>query len=179
MQYIRLLVEIGINLHFIVKFLIYNRAGSLNNTNRCLSGRNEGVKDKIRLSILILIVFLMIGIPFSVLYVLNNGNPYTKYLVEKYVPDYLKQKGYSDSEIKLRQYVEPNYLINQEVYHGHYEVIFIDEPNTTYYYGVTKKEKKVIQFCEKDVISKDGVTDTATEPLKHSEENCLHSLENR
>ncbi|MER2261271.1 MAG: hypothetical protein ABS934_04600 [Psychrobacillus sp.] len=36
-----------------------------------------------------LITLIIVAIPFVFFYVLNNGNPYTKYIVDKNVPVYL------------------------------------------------------------------------------------------
>ena len=58
-------------------------------------------------------------------------------------------------------------------------VIFADEPDTTYYYGITKKGIKVIQFCEKDRLLPNGVTATVRTETKHSEESCISSYKNR
>ncbi len=110
---------------------------------------------------------------------LNNGNPYAKHIANKYVPVHLEEMGYNNDEIKEAHYVEPKHLINEDFYHGHYMVISIDEPDTTYYYGITKKGKKVIQFCEKDRLLPNVVTDRVRTETKHSEENCVSYLENR
>ncbi|MEG8980309.1 DUF3139 domain-containing protein [Priestia megaterium] len=129
-------------------------------------------------SVLVITIFIVM-IPVSFFYVLNNGNPYTKYINNNHVPTYLNEKGYTKNDIKEMSYVEPKYLINKDFYHGHYMVIFKDEPNMTYYYGVTKKSKEVKQFCEKDVLLKDGVTDLTEDKTKHSEKKCASSLKNR
>jgi len=128
--------------------------------------------------LLVLGVFVLM-VPVSFLYVLNNGNPYTKYINNRYVPAHLKEKGYNKNDFKEANYVEFKYLINKDFYQGEYMVIFKDEPNLTYYYGVTKKGKEVKQFCEKDILLKDGVTDLLKDKTKHSEEQCISSLENR
>jgi hypothetical protein len=137
------------------------------------------LKSRIRVTIIVLFTFFILGLPLDILYVLNNGNPYTKFLVNKYVPKYLEGNGIKDEDLITGHYVEPSYLINKAVYHGHYEVIFKDEPQTSYYYGVIRKGKNVIQFCEKDVDLPDGSTETSTEKLKHGEKNCLFSFDNR
>ena len=116
---------------------------------------------------------------FVFIYVLNNGNPYTKYWVNKKMPTYLEEQGYKDSDIEVSHFVEPKHIINKDFYHGHYMVIFKDEPNMTYYYGITKKGKRVKQFCEKDNLLPNGVTDIFEGETKHSEEKCVKSLENR
>ncbi|MGE7943977.1 DUF3139 domain-containing protein [Lysinibacillus xylanilyticus] len=38
--------------------------------------------------------------PIGFIYVLNNGNPYTKYIANKYVPKYLEEQRYTDDKIK-------------------------------------------------------------------------------
>ncbi|MGE8037773.1 hypothetical protein B1B04_12400 [Lysinibacillus sp. KCTC 33748] len=136
-------------------------------------------KKKIYITISILIAVIVIAIPTGFIYVLSNGNPYTKYIANKYVPKYLEEKGYTDEKIEKSHYVEPKYLINKDFYHGHFMVIFKDEPNTAYYYGITKKGKQVQQFCEKDVLSADGVTDIFEDETKYSEKECKNSLDNR
>lgn len=110
---------------------------------------------------------------------LNNGNPYTKYLANKNVPVYLEEQGYKESDIEKSHFVEPKHIINKDFYHGHYMVVFKDEPDVTYYYGITKKGKQVKQFCEKDKLLSNGVTDIFEGETKHSEEKCVNSLENR
>ncbi|WP_256386320.1 DUF3139 domain-containing protein [Rummeliibacillus sp. TYF005] len=126
-----------------------------------------------------LIIFIIVAFPFGFFYVLNNGNPYTKYIANKNVPVYLEKKGYTKKDIMEASYVEPKYIINKDFYHGHYMVIFKDEQDVTYYYGITKKRKTVKQFCEKDKLLSDGVTDIFEGKTKHSEGKCVNSLENR
>ncbi|WP_079710334.1 DUF3139 domain-containing protein [Paraliobacillus ryukyuensis] len=130
----------------------------------------------ITLSLFILIV---VAIPIGFIYVLNNGNPYVKYIADKYVPEYLEEKGYTKDKIEESHYVEPKHIINKDFYHGHYMVVFKDETDTTYYYGITKDGKEVRQFCEKDVVSSDGVTHIVEDETNYSEATCVHSLDNR
>ncbi|PGK51818.1 hypothetical protein CN918_28920 [Priestia megaterium] len=124
-------------------------------------------------------VILIFLVPAGFIYVLNNGNPYTKYLANKYIPEHLEEQGYKKSDMKVSSYGEPSYLINQKYYHGHYMVIFKDQPKMTYYYGLSKRGKKVVQFCEKDVLRKDGVTDGTEKKTKHSEQKCDYAFKNR
>lgn len=126
-----------------------------------------------------IIIILVIATPFVFIYLLNNGNPYTKYLANKNIPVYLEEQGYTKSDIEESHYVEPKHIINKDFYHGHYMVVFKDEPDVTYYYGITKKGKQVKQFCEKDKLLPDGVTDIFEGKTKHSGEKCVNSLENR
>ncbi|MDQ0233099.1 DUF3139 domain-containing protein [Metabacillus malikii] len=125
------------------------------------------------------ILILVIATPFVFIYLLNNGNPYTKYVANKSVPVYLEEKGYTESDLVESHYVEPKHRTNKDFYHGHYQVVFKDERDVTYYYGITKKGKQVKQFCEKDKLLPDGVTDIFEGGTMHSEENCISSLENR
>ena len=62
-------------------------------------------------------------------------------------------------------------------------VRFTDEPEMTYYYGVSKKGKQVKQFCERNWHGA-----TSWEPIeyydkkntsKHLEKDCVNSLDNR
>ena len=71
------------------------------------------------------IILIIVAIPIGFFYVLNNGNPCTKYLADKNVPAYLEEKGYTENEMEESHYVEPKYLINNDYYHGHYMVVFI------------------------------------------------------
>ncbi|HSU80561.1 MAG TPA: DUF3139 domain-containing protein [Candidatus Angelobacter sp.] len=125
------------------------------------------------------VVGLILALPFGFLYVLNNGNPFSKFLANKYVPNHLQELGYSTADFKEAHYVEPLQVINTDFYHGHYMVIFKDEPDTTYYYGVTKWGNQVKQFCEKNKLLTDGVTDMVKTTTKHSEKQCVNSLDNR
>ena len=121
------------------------------------------------------IFICLIGVSiYIVLYILSNGNPYTKYLAEKNIPEYLNEKGYSDSDLKAAYYTEPKAATSYTFYQGRYLVIFADEPEITYYYGITKNEKKVFQFCDREILLPNGVTDVVTEKTKHSEEDCLN-----
>lgn len=99
-----------------------------------------------------MIILIIVLVPFGFFYVLNNGNPFTNYIADKNVPKYLEEKGYTENDIKESHYVEPKHIINKDFYHGHYMVIFKDEPDMTYYYGITKKGKQVKQFCENEVF---------------------------
>ena len=137
------------------------------------------MKKKTMLFALIFIVLIIVAVPMAFFYVLSNGNPYTNYLTDKKVPKYLEEKGYTADDIEESHYVEPKLSINEDFYHGHYMVNFKDEPNVTYYYGITKKGKQVKQFCEKDKLFADGVTESIESKTKHSEENCISSLDNR
>jgi len=137
------------------------------------------MKKKLMWSALILIVIIIVAVPGAFFYVLSNGNPYTNYIADKKVPKYLEEKGYTVNDIEESHYVEPKHTINKDFYHGHYMVIFKDEPDVTYYYGITKKGKQVKQFCEKDKLFADGVTESIESETKHSEDNCIHSLDNR
>ena len=122
------------------------------------------------------LIFIIVSVPIGFFYVLSNGNPYTNYIADKKVPKYLEEKGYTVNDIEESHYVEPKHTINKDFYHGHYMVIFKDEPAVTYYYGITKKGKQVKQFCEKDTIPFYSIAESET---KHSEVKCINSLNNR
>lgn len=137
----------------------------------------QAKKKENAFSIPLIILFLiaLLSAPFIVLYVLNNGNPYERYLVNKHVPKHLEDLGYEEEDFVQQNFVTPNYTINKSVYQGHYLVIFKDEPELKYLYGVTKWGKKVVQFCEKETFTIEEVT----EKTKHSEDKCIGYLDNR
>ena len=143
------------------------------------SGGGSGIKKKIIWFASGLIILIIMAITISFFYMLNNGNPYTKYIADKKVPVYLEEKGYTENDIEESHYAEPKDIINNDFYSGQYMVIFQDEPDVTYYYGITKKGKQVKQFCEKDKLSADGITDIIETETKYSEKQCVHSLVNR
>ena len=137
------------------------------------------MKKKMIWSALVLVVLFVVAAPLGFLYILNYGNPYTNVLADSIVPKYLEEKGYAKNDIEELHYVEPKHIINKDFYHGHYMVIFKDEPDMTYYYGIHKKGEQVKQFCEKDRLASNGVTETIERETKHSEEKCVNSLDNR
>ncbi len=130
------------------------------------------------------IVFgILVLIPVGGFYVLNFGNPIDKFIANRYVPEYLKKQGYKDDEILEAHYIEPKNLINEDFYHGHYMVRFTDESEMFYYYGVSKKGKKVMQFCESDwhgATSGESIDYYEKKnKSKHLEKDCVNSLDNR
>ncbi|WP_042348542.1 DUF3139 domain-containing protein [Bacillus massiliigorillae] len=132
-----------------------------------------------RLAVFFLIMFLLITLsiflfPVGVIYLLNNGNPYTNHLFNKDLPPYLEQQGYNDEDILKQNIVEGEG--KKDYYYADYRVIFKDEPNVSYYYGIKKRGKSVTQFCEKDTQVGGIYTTRITEHTKHSEEKCV-SLE--
>ena len=129
--------------------------------------------------IIIMMTLLIVASPFVFIYFINNGNPYTNYLADKYIPTYLAENRYTENDLYESHYIEPKYLINKDFYHGHYMVTFKDEQDIRYYYGVTKRGKHVKQFCEREKLLPSGVTEYAEGDTKHSEVECVNSLDNR
>ncbi|MDN4493933.1 DUF3139 domain-containing protein [Ureibacillus aquaedulcis] len=132
------------------------------------------MKRKVLVSVLIVFLLILFGVPASFLYILENGNPYTRYLADKHIPEYLENQGYTKEDLKDAHYVEVNYRVNKKIYSGFYDVIFNDEKGVIYSYGITRKGKDVVQLCEKMGVH----TPTVTKAI-HSEEGCVKSLENR
>lgn len=126
---------------------------------------------KLFYTLAIIVGICVIVVPLLFIFVLNNGNPYTKYIVEKHVPNHLEQQGYTEKDLREQIYVEPKEKGQDGFYQGQYKVVFKDEPNITYYYGVMKKDKEVQQFCEKEIVQNDE-TEYITTTTKHSESNC-------
>lgn len=126
-------------------------------------------------------IFVLLLIPVGGFYVLNYGNPILKYMPNKYVPEYLQKRGYSKDELAQAISIDPNTSINRDYHQGQYMVRFTDDPHMTYYYGVSKKGKKVVQFCERDwsgpyngIEYYDG-----NNKSKHSETTCVNAYDNK
>ncbi|MED4082958.1 DUF3139 domain-containing protein [Halalkalibacterium halodurans] len=131
------------------------------------------MKKKIIFLLISLILVTFIAVPFVLIYILNHGNPYEKFIVTKNVSTHLEAMGYTDDDLLNQSYIEPKYLINDSVYHGHYKVVFADEPHLEYLYGVTKRDKEVVQFCEKETfIEESSYWERTTEKTNHSEDEC-------
>jgi len=130
-------------------------------------------------------VLLFISFPFVVIYLLNNGNPYTRYWTEKKVPAHLEAQGYTEDDLLEAHWVLPKYRINKDIYTDGYVVRFKDEPTVTYTYGVKRKGKNVVQYCEKEteaIDSRDSLhitTSINSDSTKHSESTCLDQWANR
>lgn len=122
----------------------------------------------------ILIVLSILIFIAGVLYILNNGNPYTNYFFNEKMPSYLEEKGYSDEDIQS-QYINTvsTGFHNKDYYSGLYRVVFKDELNTSYYYAIKKKGKSVAQLCEKEMYKNNLYAIETTEKTKHSENNCI------
>lgn len=110
------------------------------------------------------------------LYVINEGNPVNRLQADRLIPPALAEKGFKKEDIRSAFYVEPKHLINKEYAHGHYQVIFEDEPHTVYYYGYRKKDKGVDQFCEWESVT--APTGKPKDPI-HLEQACVSSYDNR
>ncbi|WP_051556621.1 DUF3139 domain-containing protein [Alkalihalobacterium bogoriense] len=115
---------------------------------------------------------------FIMVYLINNGNPYENYIITTYVPTYLEEQGYEEGQIRKQHPATPKHPINKSVYQTQYNVVFDDEPHITYVFGVTRKGKEVVQFCEKE-INAQVMTDFTTKDTKHAEKECIGYLENR
>ena len=137
------------------------------------------MKLTISQKILAFIIFVIVLFPFVVFYLLNFGNPYINLLANYYVPKHLEALGYDDEDMLEAHYIEPKMIVNNDFHHGHYMVIFKDEPDMTYYYGVTKKGKDVFQFCEKDYLDARGTTNIVDSAGQYSDEICVSMYENR
>lgn len=129
--------------------------------------------------------WFMIGIPVVIIcaiawfvYAEINGNPYVKYQMDKELPTHLEKAGESKAATSMYLFANPKFLINNDYYGDIYTLEFKDEPHMHYYYGLSKKDKKITQFCEKDFY-KDSAIDTITKETKHAEKSCVSMYANR
>ena len=90
------------------------------------------------------------------------------------MPPYLEQKGYSDEDI-LQQDIVGGFNHSEDYYYETYRVIFKDDPDLSYYYGIKKRGKSVDQYCEKETLENNIYTIGITEKTKHSEEKCINN----
>ncbi|QXE02836.1 DUF3139 domain-containing protein [Terribacillus sp. DMT04] len=131
------------------------------------------------------ILLLLISTPFVILYLMNNGNPYTRFWTEKQVPAHLAEQGYTEDDYLEAYWVLPNYRINKDIYTDGFVVRFKDEPNVVYTYGVKRHGKEVVQYCEKEIGEAESddalqIVKSMDEPsAKHSESTCIDSMGNR
>jgi Protein of unknown function (DUF3139) len=130
-------------------------------------------------------LLLLMSTPFVLFYLLNNGNPYTRYWTERQVPAHLEEQGYTEDDYVEAHWVLPNYRINKDIYTDGFVVRFKDEPNVIYTYGVKRHGKEVVQYCEKEIgeAESDDTLHTAKSvdkpAAKHSESTCIDSMVNR
>ncbi|MCM3576364.1 DUF3139 domain-containing protein [Mesobacillus subterraneus] len=113
---------------------------------------------------------------------MNNGNPIHECITNRHITEYLKEQGYSNAELANAHFVAPNHSINKDFYYGHYMVKFKDDPEFTYYYGVTKRGKEVKQFCERNWIystTKQTNYYDKKNKSKHLEDDCVNRLDNK
>ena len=116
----------------------------------------EKMKDNFGLIFIIFVIVLVLSVPFATLYIMSEGHIYSMYIVRKEASEHLKNIGYTNEDIIEARYVVSDSMSNNEYYAGCYSVIFKNEPEITYYYGVAKENKQVCQFAEKDEKLNDG-----------------------
>lgn len=121
-------------------------------------------------AIVLFIIFLLME---------NTENPYTRHLATTFVPIYLEAKGYLQSDIAEAGYAEPQGAGQSGFYPGQYRVVFKDEPQTIYYYGITKRTKEVRQFCAKKKLLENHTEQIIDQTTRNSEVNCVTVSENR
>lgn len=127
------------------------------------------LKERKWLFILITLLLIIVLTPFTIIFLINIGNPYERYLLDKHIPSYLEKMGYTDENLIDAHYAKVSGLNNEDYYDGIYTVKFKDEPNMFYYYGLSKKGKNVTQYCKRY----DGTKNTITGETKHSENDCV------
>ncbi|CAG9611347.1 hypothetical protein BACCIP111899_00519 [Bacillus rhizoplanae] len=98
---------------------------------------------------IIVISLLSIVAAIAVLfYVAFNGNPISKYVMERDTRLYLEKKGYKKDEILS---IESTYNMkrNTDCIEGTItKVVFKDEQNVTYIYVKHRKDNRILQHCE-------------------------------
>lgn len=127
---------------------------------------------KVVVSILVVLAVL-VAVPAAFLYYLNNGNPYEYYWVDREVPKHFEDMGFKNEDFVYARSVTAKQEINDDYYQTHYIVMFKDEPTIEYQYGVKKRGKDVVQFCEKSIMhAPNHYLDQTKDETLHSEDSC-------
>lgn len=135
----------------------------------------KNTKNKPAILLISLVILILIAVPIAGLFIISDGHPYDMYMVNKAAAAHLENNGYTKDDILEAHYVHGSNLEEEDYYAGQYMVVFNDEPDITYYYGVSKENHHVAQIAEKDCTLEDGTLKTTTNTTKHTEDHCITS----
>lgn len=133
------------------------------------------IKNKPALFLIFLVIFILIAVPVTGIFIISGGHPYEMYVINKAASAHLESNGYTEDDFFEAHYVQGSTMENGDCYEGQYMVIFQDEPHITYYYGVTRKNHHVVQIAEKECTLQDGTLKITTDTTKHTESHCIYS----
>ena len=132
-------------------------------------------KNKPALFLIFLVIFILVSVPIAGIFIISDGHPYEMYVIKKAAVAHLESNGYTEDDFYEAHYVQGSNIKNNDYYEGQYMVVFQDEPNITYYYGVSRKNRHVTQIAAKDCTLQDGTIRTTTQTTKHTEAHCIYS----
>ncbi len=87
---------------------------------------------------------------------------------------HLDSLGYHVHDYKERHVMLPKTAINQDDFQTQYMVVFHDEPHVVYYYGKNKKRGE-----SSSSVRRMNSGDMSVGTKRHSEKQCVFSLQNR
>lgn len=130
---------------------------------------------KKRLFLISAFLLLISSLSFLYFYIIKNGNPYTMLLVQYHMKKHMERNDITTEMLipDKSGYIEPKQVVHKDYYRGLFQLRFKDEPQITYYYGLHKENKAIIQFCEENPL----VVRTFKK-AKHSEEICANAYKN-
>ena len=135
----------------------------------------QKIKNKPALFLIFLVIFILIAVPVTGIFIISAGHPYEMYVVNKAAAAHLESNGYTEDDFFEAHYVQGSTIENEDYYEGQYMVIFQDEPHITYYYNVSRKNHHVAQIAEKECTLQDGTLKITTDTTKHTESHCIYS----
>lgn len=127
---------------------------------------------KKRLFLIFAVVLFISSLSSLYLLVIIKGNPYTKLLVQYHMNKHMDRNEITKDMLipDNSGYLEPKQVIHKDYYQGLYQLEFKDEPQITYYYGLHKEDKTIIQFCKENPL-----VVRPFKKAKHSEEICANA----
>jgi len=138
---------------------------------------NHHAKRNPAIFIIGLVIMIILLVPISWVYIISDGHPYSMFLINKTATAHLEDRGYSKDDMFESHYVHENNMGNNNYCKGQYMVVFQDELDVVYYYGVTKDNHEVVQLAEKEITLENEEIEFTSKHTKHTEEHCVESKE--
>ncbi|MFE6167491.1 DUF3139 domain-containing protein [Viridibacillus arvi] len=130
---------------------------------------------KKRLFVISAVFIFISSLSFLLIYIIKNGNPYTMLLVQYHMKKHMEGNDITEDMLVPDKsgYIEPKQVVHKDYYRGLFQLRFKDEPQITYYYGLHKENKAIIQFCKENPL-----VVRSFKKAKHSEEVCANAYNN-
>ncbi|WP_096440118.1 DUF3139 domain-containing protein [Alteribacter populi] len=126
-------------------------------------------KPSAKFTVFLVILFLLL--PIVIIYVSNQGNPFINNKVEQAVVSHLKDRGFSDSDIKDLQVVRSGTDNIDGAYRSRMKVVFNDEPNVEYTF-IKLDGGVVMQLCKVKTQGENNTVEPSSIEHQHLNEDC-------